>query len=158
VSATRRGLLPRLAQLGWRELRELWRAQCALIFAQLLVWSRPVGRLIVCEASSTAVAELPGPADDLLVEQIARALDRAARLGLFRPRCLVRALALHRSLEVRRVRGSIIRIGVRPSGELLLAHAWVEYRGRVLIDPAVAVSKFATLTAAREAGLPITRQ
>jgi len=129
-------------------------AQLELLRAQLLLWRRPIGRLI---AESPAQSECPTRASRESVDQraatIARAIDRAARRGVFRPKCLVRSMALHRMLERRGIRGSVIRIGVRREGDELLAHAWVEHNGITLIDSPSAVATFARLADAKLAGL-----
>ena len=129
-------------------------AQLELLRAQAIVWRRPIGRLI---AEPPPQPEEPRHTMHEPVEQraakIARAVDRAARRGVFRPKCLVRSLALHRMLERSAIRGSVIRIGVRRDGDELLAHAWVEHRGITLIDSPSAVAVFSRLTDARLAGL-----
>src|SRR6185503_15017763 len=104
-------------------------AQLELLRAQVIVWGRPIGRLIAepptqPEGSSQITPER----EDQRVEKIARAVDRAARRGVF-------------------------RIGVRRDGDELLAHAWVEHRGVTLIDSPTAVAVFSRLTDARLAGL-----
>ena len=129
-------------------------AQLELLRAQVIVWRRPIGRLIT---ESTPQPERAGEASPESVAQraagIARAVDRAARRGVFRPKCLVRSMALHRMLERSGIHGSVIRIGVRREGEELLAHAWVEHRGITLIDSPSAVATFVRLTDARLADL-----
>lgn len=152
--------LRRAAALPRAERRELARAQAALLAAQLRVWTRPAGRLVrvgplTADGCGTTVprgadasvppgdGESPGadstygrpwpsvrPTDD--ADALARAVDRAAAAGLFRPACLARALALHRLLGRAGVDGGRIRIGVRPEGPRLRAHAWVEVHGAAL--------------------------
>ena len=129
-------------------------AQLELLRAQVIVWHRPIGRLI---AGSTPQADHTGQVALRAAEQravsIARAVDRAARRGVFRPKCLVRSMALHRMLERSGIRGSVIRIGVRREGAELLAHAWVEHMGITLIDSPSAIAAFSRLTDARLADL-----
>ena len=121
----------RLAALPPAERRDLARAQAALVAAQLRVWTRPAGRLIRRGAAGLPVRGAT-PAQAERAVQLARAVDRAAGAGLFRPACLVRALALHRLLGRAGVDGGRIRIGVRPEGPRLRAHAWVEVHGAAL--------------------------
>jgi hypothetical protein len=83
--------------------------------------------------------------------RLARAVTRASRYGVFRPQCLVRALALHQMLERHGVPGSTIRIGVRQTDRAFVAHAWVERDGVVLGDTAANAATFALLTEARMA-------
>lgn len=129
-------------------------AQLELLRAQVIVWLRPIGLLIT---ESTPQLERASQVAAESVRQraaaIARGVERAARLGVFRPKCLVRSLALHRMLERSGIRGSVIRIGVRREGDELLAHAWVEHMGITLIDPPSAVASFSRLTDARLADL-----
>lgn len=129
-------------------------AQLELLRAQMILWRRPIGRLIT---DSTAQGERTSRVVPRAAEQralsLARAVDRAARRGVFRPKCLVRSMALHRMLERRGVQGTVIRIGVRREGAELLAHAWVEHMGIPLIDSPSAVAAFSHLTDARLADL-----
>lgn len=119
-----------------RRVRGLTRAECALLAeaqAALLAWQvrrwrRPVGRLLA------AAPPVAGPTEDpVLAASLAWAVTRAARYGVFRPRCLVRALALQ-DLLARRGMASEIRVGVRRDADGFRAHAWVELAGRVLGD------------------------
>ena len=135
-----------LALGGWRELADVAAAQRALVAAQLLVWRRPVGQLLESMPKSAASDPHVPIHERIEAARIAVAQSRAARHGVFRPRCLVRALALHRALEARGIRGSIVRIGVRQQGADLLAHAWVEHRGVVLGDTTALTSAFSVLT------------
>jgi hypothetical protein len=67
-------------------------------------------------------------------EDLALALDRAARMGFLRPQCLVRSLALVDLLRREGLDGSRVLFGVRKRNEIFQAHAWVEFRGRILAD------------------------
>lgn len=149
---TARTRLGKLAALSPREWTELLQAQGALLWAQVLVWTRPTGRLV---ANETAAPEhgrepaRPPDAADPRAPRLALAVGRAAENGLFRPLCLVQAVALNRMLERRRIHGSRIRIGVRMRNGRFAAHAWVEYAGRVLGDPAELAAQFDDLTDVR---------
>ena len=142
----------KLVELGPAGWAELLRAQGALIAAQLRVWTRPRGRLIAC---GTPPSPEPGACDhdgERVAERLALAVERAARYGVFRPLCLVRALALQRMLEARGIRSSRVRIGVRLRDGRFAAHAWVEYGGRVLGDTSEHVGMFSELADAQMAG------
>ncbi len=105
-------------------------AQGALLDALLRARLTPVGRLVAPTAPTAARAARAaraagaaaeaaiddGQARAALVARTVRALDRAARRGLFRPSCLVRSLALLRLLERGGVSGARMRIGVRREG------------------------------------------
>lgn len=74
------------------------------------------------------------------------AIHRAARHGLFRPRCLTRSIALQRMLA-RRGLPARVCIGVRREASSLEAHAWVELHGRIMGDDPSHVARFAPLAA-----------
>jgi hypothetical protein len=154
--------LRKLATLSIREWRYLLHAQLVLLWAQLLVWIRPLGGLVdstplaasgaaggmaapppaaASAAHASAVGELP--------RQLALGVSRAAAYGVFRPLCLVRSVALSRLLDRYGVHGSRIRVGVRWVNGQFTAHAWVEYQGEVLGDDVAHVSGFADLSEVR---------
>ena len=150
----RLALVGKLRALSPADWRDMLAAQAALLRAQLEVWTRPRGDLPIRAAllvpAETAAKE---QMDDPVVTRISRALGRAARYGVFRPTCLVRALALQRMLRRRGFPDSSVRVGVRRrsggdgggGGGALLAHAWVEYRGAVLADEEWRVRQFEEL-------------
>ncbi|HSL81210.1 MAG TPA: lasso peptide biosynthesis B2 protein, partial [Thermoanaerobaculia bacterium] len=86
-----------------------------------------------------APAARPGEA-----ERIAWLVAAAARHHLYPVKCLTRSLVLWRLLALRGLPGEL-RIGVRPGGGDLRAHAWVELRGRVLAEPEGVDERFAPL-------------
>lgn len=140
-----------MPRLSVSDLTAIAWAQLELLRSQVIVWRRPIGRLIAepptqqeQQLGRVKPATLDGRA-----ERIASAVDRASRRGVFRPKCLVRSMALHRMLERSGINGSVIRIGVRRNGDELLAHAWVEHQGVILIDSPAAVAVFSRLTDAR---------
>lgn len=139
--------LRKLIRLSGTERRELFSAQRALIRAQLLVWIQPAGKLL------TTHVETPITGSDaeagMTARRLALAVNRAADHGVFRPACLVRAVALQRLLESRRIFGSRIRIGVRQQGGRFAAHAWVEYGDQLLGDRERHVQTFTSLTDVR---------
>jgi hypothetical protein len=79
------------------------------------------------------------------VRRTALAIARASEHGLFRPTCLVRAVALQQMLQRRGFPGSSLHVGVRQRNTTFLAHAWVEYRGAVLADEEWHVRRFQEL-------------
>lgn len=133
------------------------RAQGALLAAQICVWRSRRGTLARAWAEAADPAGgAPPPLsrdDGAWCAALALAVDRAARYGVFRPRCLARAIALQRLLDRQGIRGTRIRVGVRRTGERLDAHAWVE-RGGVPVGPRQGdVTAYAPLRALRvEAG------
>lgn len=141
-----RALLRKLARLSRTEWIELFQAQAALLWAQLLVWTRPTGQL-VDRSTPTASAAAAEPATELdpRAYRLALAVSRAAEHGVFRPLCLVRAVALNRMLEARDIRGSRIRIGVKRTDGHFIAHAWVEWGTIVLGDMDAHVNRFTQL-------------
>lgn len=140
--------LRKLARLSLREWADLLEAQLALFAAQLRVWTRPTGHLVShsSPSGSGGRAVSVDAANDPRAPALALALGRAAEFGLFRPLCLVRAVALNRMLERHGIAGSRVRIGVRMRNGRFAAHAWVEYGDRVLGDVAEHVDSFAELS------------
>ena len=134
----------RLAGLGPRGWLLLLDAQASLLWATLLVRTHPQGELIAALASRYSDPDV-GRDGYTAAEQIAVALDRVARFGVIRSRCLVRSIALHRLLERRGIRGSRIQVGVRMRGGAFEAHAWVHFQGVILGDDPAYVEGFATL-------------
>ncbi len=127
-----RRLLPRIRAVLQDGLSDLVRAQRALLRARRRVATEPIGALAV-----RAPFE-PGEArgDRGRAYQLARAVGRASRFGLFRPYCLVRVVALRDLLERDGITGSSIRIGVRRADGRFEAHAWLVW-GRELLGDSV---------------------
>lgn len=140
-------LLHKLATLSRREWVDLLRAQVGLLAAQVLVWTRPTGRLVSPSSEAVAAAAQSAVEPALMdrAQQLGLAVSRAGDYGVFRPLCLVRAVAVHRMLEAHGIRGSRIRVGVRMRRGRFGAHAWVEYGGRVIGDNIEHVGSFAEL-------------
>lgn len=78
--------------------------------------------------------------------RIALAVNRAAEFGYFRPRCLVRSMALRTLLNAAGIEGAQVRVGVQLVHGRFIAHAWVEYGGQVIGDDPVSVGRFVPLT------------
>ena len=141
-------ILTRLARQSSAEWSELIEAQIALVVAQLLVWTRPVGRFVEdAQRSSPGVQEPVARHSKKWRDALRTALAarRVADHGLLRPKCLVRAVALSRMLDQRGITGSRVRVGVRRVDGEFAAHAWVELGQRVLGDDERNVSSFAQL-------------
>jgi Transglutaminase-like superfamily len=145
-----RRLFRKLLGLSRAEWADLVRAQTALVRTQLVVRTRPLGQLLVSAqpALPTATVSVPVSA---AVQRLARAVERVAAHGLFRPTCLVQAIALQGMLRARGFGGGSVRVGVRWQDGRFLAHAWVNYRGVVLADHASRVSAFDELPCLDEA-------
>jgi hypothetical protein len=132
----------KLSRLSLRDWRELFEAQWALLVAQSMLRSRPMGSLATPVASVVAV----DPDRMLEARRLALAMVRAARFGIFRPQCLARSLALSRMLTAHGITGGLIRVGVRRDDGEFLAHAWVELAGETLGDADEHVGSFVPLT------------
>ncbi len=111
----------------------------------------PSGSASVAPSSAEPVApSLPlDPPVLSRAEALALAVGRAAEFGVFRPLCLVRAVALNRVLERHGITGSRVRVGVRMRNGRFAAHAWVEYGDRVLGDNEAHVGSFVELSEVR---------
>ncbi len=141
---------PKIRALGWRDWKDLMRAQVVLLRAQREMRSLATGDLVregVAPVDATAIDR----ADD--ARRIALSINRAAEYGLFRPKCLVRSRALRLLLDRAGVSGALVRVGVRLSGGRFLAHAWVEYGGQVVGDDPSYVARFHPITELQVAAL-----
>lgn len=161
VPARRKRLIGRLAPHSAGEWIALIEAQKALVIAQLLVWTRPVGRLVedaqhVAPGLQEPIARYSTTWRDAL--RIAVSVRRAADHGLLRPKCLVRAVAVSRLLEQHGIKGSRVRIGVRRLNGIFSAHAWVELGQRVLGEDAEHVGSFAQLLDVKVVDNELTRR
>lgn len=147
----------RLTGLGPRGWLLLVEAQASLLWATLLVRRHPQGELI---ATLAARYSDPDPEVDAVAaaREIAAALDRAARFGVIRARCLVRSIALHQLLERRGLRGSRIQVGVRMRGGAFEAHAWVHFQGVVVGDDPAFVERFSPLDGLTDRVPPLSAQ
>jgi tetrahydromethanopterin S-methyltransferase subunit D len=122
----------------------LCRAQVALLWATVLVRTRPAGHLV----RHAPAAGAPAAAPESVVREarmLALAVGRAAEHGPIRAACLVRSVALQRLLQRRGITGSRIQIGVRMNEGRFVAHAWVEWNGEVIGDHTAHTSTFAQL-------------
>ena len=137
----------RIFSLGASEWRRLLRAQWALVAAQLVVRRRAPGQLTT--RTEPPVDTTSTSADTGAMHRHAHllgdAVRRAAKYGVFRPACLVRAIALRRLLVTDGIRGAVIRVGVKQSEDGMLAHAWVELDGDVIGDTPEHVGQYAPL-------------
>lgn len=145
-----RRAVPKLRALAWQDWRDLARAQVALVRAQRDMRSLPTGEMVRDDVTR------PVTSTDNRVEdahRVARAVNRAAEFGLFRPRCLVKSRALRRMLDEQGIEGAQVRVGVQLVKGKFLAHAWVEYGGQVVGDDPVAVASFVPMTGIQVAEL-----
>jgi hypothetical protein len=150
TSRARPAFLRRLARLSAREWLDLAEAQLKLLVAQFIVATRRTGQLVSRAAldpfgDDHAAASTAAPHADLRPEQLALAIGRAAEHGVFRPLCLVRAVALKRMLDRHGYDGGIVKIGVRMNRGRFAAHAWVAYNSQILGDQEWHVRSFAEL-------------
>ena len=123
-------VLRKLFSLDSRSLADLVAAQRALLRARRLLKRQPIGSLTIRD---TGVGASPAGDPDR-ARAVAQAVTRAATHGLFRPFCLVRALALRELLHQQGISGSEIRIGVRRRNGGFSAHAWVRWGDQILGD------------------------
>lgn len=106
--------------------------------AQWRVWRAPTGTLVTRDDTPAG-----GPVGDAdRARAVALAVGRAAEHGLFRPYCLVRAVALQALLRANGIVGSVVRVGVTRLGDRFAAHAWVVWGDEVLGDLPEHVARF----------------
>jgi hypothetical protein len=125
----------------------LVQAQRALLRARGRVRREPTGD-IMAPPPSGAASPPPPPLDtDQLrtARRIERAVLRAGRRGLFRPLCLVRALAIQSMLEDHGIGGGRVRLGVRLEDGKFQAHAWVQRGDLVLGDDEANINRYVPL-------------
>ena len=149
TSRARPAFLRRLARLSVRDWLDIVEAQIELLVAKIIVATRRTGEL-VSRAPLDPFGDDNAPATpatnlDPRPEQLALAIGRAAENGVFRPLCLVRAVALKRLLDRHGFEGSIVKIGVRMTHGRFAAHAWVAYGDQILGDQEWHVKSFAEL-------------
>ena len=135
-------LLRRLFSLPAREFGELLLAQMYLLGALWTVRRRPKGALL---RPIDGVAQTDAHPEASELSRLVTAVDRAAGYGVFRPTCLVRAVALERMIVRAGVGPAVVRVGVRRGGNEFLAHAWIELDGRVVGDEPSRVRQFTPL-------------
>jgi hypothetical protein len=100
-------------------------------------------RRIQATLSRAQAGERPATAASLeRARRIAGLVAAAARHGPYRAKCLPLSLALQRLLQSEGI-ASELRLGVRKSGEALVAHAWVEHGGTPLLEARDVRERFA---------------
>lgn len=136
---------PKLLTLGWSGWRALAKAQVALLRAERDLRRRPTGEfvrdVVVQPPSSGRVADRHAE-----IRELAKALNRAATFGLFRPKCLVRSMGLRRMIDDAGISGATVRVGVQVLRGRFIAHAWVEYDGEVMGDDPALVARYVPLS------------
>lgn len=147
TSRVRPAYLRRLARLSAREWLDLAEAQFELLVAKAVVATRPTGQLVSRAPLDDGLpsSDAAPPVTDARPGQLALAIGRAAEHGVFRPLCLVRAVALKRLLDRHGYAGGTVRIGVRMSNGRFAAHAWVAYGSQILGDQEWHVDSFEEL-------------
>lgn len=131
-------VLRKLLAIGAQGRRDLIRAQFALLRAHWRLRRRSVGGLVTRRGHDAE----PITGDPARARALARAVERAATHGVFRPLCLTRAIALREVLDAEGITGSDVRVGVRRVGGRFDAHAWVRWGDAVLGDRPEHVAEF----------------
>lgn len=138
-------LARKVISLGAREWRDLWRAQWALISAHRVIAKRAPGQLTSRSSPPARTLRAQGPEARVHARALGDAVRRVAKYGIFRPACLVQAIAIQRLLTADGIQGAIIRVGVKQADAGMEAHAWVELEGDVIGDSLAHVREFAPL-------------
>ncbi|HMH86783.1 MAG TPA: lasso peptide biosynthesis B2 protein [Gemmatimonadaceae bacterium] len=138
----------------WDEMRYVGEAQMVLLRAQAMRWLRPLGKFVQISLDDHRATVVPSTSQAHASQQIAAAIDRASRYGVFRPLCLTRAVALSRMLNSHGIAGHSIRIGVRRDRGSFTARAWVEFGQRVLGDTTASTLAYLPLTQVSVTGNP----
>ena len=132
----------RLLAIPASEIGDLVVAQGFVLSALLRVRARRTGRLL---HRVQATPSLTLQSDESRLARLAVAVDRVSRFGLFRPTCLVRAVALERLVRTANAGTAVVRVGVARGTDEFFAHAWIEIGGCVLGDEPSYVRKFTPL-------------
>ena len=135
-------LTRRLFSLPAREFGELLVAQGYLVRALWTVRQRPKGELL---RPVDGVAPTHSHPDAAQLTRLVTAVDRAANHGVFRPTCLVRAVALERMIVRAGAGPAVVRVGVQRDDQQFHAHAWIELDGRVVGDEPSRIRRFTPL-------------
>ena len=137
---------------SWRHIRRFERGENWLLVQALFLL--PLLSLALrypgFQRTQTLLARwLPAPVaevgTDRRAQRAARIVAAAAKRGLHTPRCLARSMTLWWLLRRRKI-DCALRIGVRKQDGALEAHAWVEYAGTVLGEPAEHTHQFVPFT------------
>src|SRR5690554_909816 len=102
----------RIGALTARDIGLLLEAQRDLIACQVRAWRTPVAELLDLE--TTPSEQQPVRLQD--IQEVGWAVTRAAVYGVFRPKCLVRSLAIQRMLRRRGIPGGRLAVGVQEIG------------------------------------------
>jgi len=135
-------LTRRLVNITPGEFADLVVAQWYLLVALWTVRRRPKGGLLRAVSDGHLAG---GVRDDARLERLALAVDRVARFGVFRPTCLVRAVALERQIRRANAGPAVVKVGVSQTAGKLMAHAWIELEGQVIGDEPARVRRFTPL-------------
>lgn len=120
----------------------LLEAQRDLLACQVRAWRQPAFKLLDLESTLPAQQQVSLHA----VQEVGWAVTRAAVYGVFRPKCLVRSLAIQRMLQRRGICGGRLAVGVQVGTGGLKAHAWVELNGIIVGDSREYVDSFTRIT------------
>ena len=134
--------------LSWSEWGVLIRGWLLLFFVDLALRSfsfTSVRRLLFRKNQNAGFCEESPAFSEAL--QIYRLVQIAARHHIYPMSCLRRALVLRRLLSDHGI-VTELRFGVQKSADGLLAHAWVEYEGRPVVEGYFHPQGFAPMVAA----------
>jgi len=134
--------IPRLLTLEPQDIGDLLLAQGYLLAALWTLRRRPKGELLRITEAGPAHG---GSGNEQRLADLVVAVDRVARLGLFRPTCLVRAVALERMIRRAKAGPAVVKVGVLKGDNEFFAHAWIELEGRVIGDEPSRVRRFTPL-------------
>lgn len=141
-------LFRKIRRLGFQGGLDLLEAQRALLRARRALKSRPRGELIRPVGEAGDAAAWAAPLDSTRIarlDRIAVAVRRASDYGVFRPTCLVRAIALEELARRHAIDEAVVRVGVRRREGVFEAHAWLELSGTVVGDTRTNVAGFTVL-------------
>lgn len=121
----------RLSLAEWSFFLQAW---FWLLFFDLGLRTRSFPDLQAFAARPSSRRATPSESREDIIHVLSTAVDRARYNHLYPMTCLRRALTLQKLLAQRGIPVEL-KIGVRKEDGLLLAHAWIQYQGKIVGEP-----------------------
>lgn len=139
--------LRKLSQLSWQQQRVLFYACLLLNGIRLALWLLPFGQVRSLLARVSRLWKANSPSEAVSVGFIVRAVRLAVRCTPGVAMCLARALTTQALLD-KYGYAYQLRIGVaKDTVNQLVAHAWIEYEGHVIMGALNQMDRYQPLAA-----------
>lgn len=144
--------LRKLSQLSWQQRRVLLYACLLLNGIRFALWLFPFGLVRSLLTKVTRLWKVDGPSEAVSVGFIVRAVNLAIRCTPGTAMCLTRALTTQALLD-KYGYAYQLRIGVaKDAANQLIAHAWIEYEGHVIMGALNQLNQYQPLAASNATG------